>query len=138
MTPRVLVFLSRGRRRLFIEGAAGKWFAGRLNGLGGSVEPGEDALAAAAREVREECGLDAADLRLAGCVHVASEPAVLLFVFTGRLPKGTVRTGSEGRLVWLDRADVADPATPLLADVRPLLARIDALRRSGPAFFVRG
>lgn len=70
VTPRVLLFLTRGGRWLFLEGGPGKWFAGRLNGLGGSVEAGEDARAAAVREAREECGLAPSVLRLAAVVHV--------------------------------------------------------------------
>ena len=35
-----------------------KWQEGRLNGVGGKVEPGEDYLSAMVREFREETGLD--------------------------------------------------------------------------------
>jgi 8-oxo-dGTP diphosphatase len=35
-----------------------EWQAGLLNGLGGKIEPGEDAYAAIRREVREEAGVD--------------------------------------------------------------------------------
>lgn len=35
-----------------------KWMAGRLNGIGGNVEPGEFHRAACIREVREEAGID--------------------------------------------------------------------------------
>ena len=34
------------------------WQAGRVNGLGGGLTPGESAAAAARREIREECGVD--------------------------------------------------------------------------------
>ena len=37
-TPRTLLFLERDGLWLFLRGAPSKWFAGRLNGLGGSVE----------------------------------------------------------------------------------------------------
>jgi 8-oxo-dGTP pyrophosphatase MutT (NUDIX family) len=129
VTPRTLVFCERGGRRLFIEGGPRKWFAGRLNGLGGSVERGEDVGSSAAREVEEECGLRPADLRLRAVVHVDddgdADPQVMLFVFTASLPEGDVRASDEGRLLWLTPAEVADPSTPLLPDVRGLLAAID-------------
>lgn len=131
VTPRTLVFCERGGRRLFLEGGPTKWFAGKLNGLGGSVERGEDVTDAAAREVEEECGLRPSDLRLGAVVHVDSDPPVMLFVFAAKLPDGDVRASAEGRLVWLDAAAIADPATPLLADVRPLLARLDATSADG-------
>jgi 8-oxo-dGTP pyrophosphatase MutT (NUDIX family) len=129
VTPRTLVFCGRGGKRLFVEGGPAKWFAGRLNGLGGSVEPGEDAAASAAREVEEECGLRPSALALRAVVHVDADPPVLLLVFTAELPPGEVRASAEGRLVWLSPAEIADPATPLLPDVRGLLAAIDALPR---------
>ena len=39
------------------------WQAGRVNALGGRLQPGESAVAAARREVREECGVDVAEWR---------------------------------------------------------------------------
>ncbi len=39
------------------------WQAGRVNGLGGRLMPGETAATAARREVREECGVDVAEWR---------------------------------------------------------------------------
>jgi 8-oxo-dGTP diphosphatase len=39
------------------------WQAGRVNGLGGRLMPGETAAMAARREVREECGVDVAEWR---------------------------------------------------------------------------
>ncbi|HSU92085.1 MAG TPA: NUDIX domain-containing protein [Gemmatimonadaceae bacterium] len=39
------------------------WQAGRVNALGGRLQPGESAAAAARREVREECGVDVAEWR---------------------------------------------------------------------------
>lgn len=120
--PRVLVFATRGAETLFLEGGPAKWFAGRLNGLGGVVEADEDVAAAAVRETREECGLTPSSVRLAAVVNVDAEPPVILFVFGAELPPGDVRPCSEGRLVWLDEARVADPATPLLPDVRGYLA----------------
>lgn len=127
-TPRVLVFLERRGRWLFLEGGPAKWFAGRLNGLGGSVERGEDALAAARRECEEECGLRPRDLRLGAVVHVDAEPPVVLFVFAGRLPAGAVRASSEGRLVFHALDALADRSIPFLPDVRMLLPRVAALR----------
>jgi 8-oxo-dGTP diphosphatase len=39
------------------------WQAGRVNALGGRLQPGESAAAVARREVREECGVDVAEWR---------------------------------------------------------------------------
>ena len=131
VTPRTLVFCERGGQWLFLEGAAGKWFAGRLNGLGGSVERGEDVASAAAREVEEECGLAPSGLRLGAVVHVDADPQVMLFVFTATLADGAVRASAEGRLVWHPLAALHDASVPFLDDVRSLLPRL--LARGGAA-----
>ncbi len=124
VTPRVLVFAGRDGRTLFLEGGPRKWFAGKLNGLGGSVERGESVVAAARRELTEECGLAPATLRLVAIRNLDTDPPVLLFVFAATLPPGDLVPCDEGRVVWLTDAEIADPGTPLLPDVRPLLAAI--------------
>jgi 8-oxo-dGTP diphosphatase len=131
-TPRTLVLLRRGRKRLFLEGGPKKWFAGLRNGVGGSVEAGEDVFAAARREVIEETGLAPASLDLAAVVHVMAEPVVMLFVFTGTLEDGDVRASDEGALVWLDDAELASPSARLVPDLVDLLPRL-AARRAGDA-----
>lgn len=131
-TPRTLVFCEAGGLWLFLEGGPSKWFAGRLNGLGGSVEPGEDVAAAAAREVEEECGVRASALRLAAVIHVEAEPHVLLFVYLASLADGMPRPSPEGRLVWHPLAALADPSIPFLPDLRELLPRLAALRPGEP------
>lgn len=132
VTPRVVVFASRDGRTLFLEGGPRKWFAGKLNGLGGSVERGESPLAAARRELTEECGLAPETLRLGAIRNLDTDPPVLLFVFEATLPPGDLVPCDEGRLVWLTDAEISDPATPLLPDVRGLL---DAVRRGGGVSF---
>ena len=84
--PRTLCFVTHGDEVLLLLGGPKKrLWAGRYNGLGGHVEPGEDIYASACREVREEAGLDVQDLRLRGVVHAdAGDPVagILFFVFT--------------------------------------------------------
>lgn len=122
-TPRTLLFLEWDGRVLLLRGGPTKWFHGRLNGLGGSVERGEDVHAAAVREAREETGLHPSALRLVGVAHVLVEPAVLLFVFHGRLPDGALRPTDEGEHVWLSIDALDDPPPELLEDVAQLLPR---------------
>jgi 8-oxo-dGTP diphosphatase len=127
-TPRTLVFLRRGPRVLLLEGGPKKWFAGKLNGVGGSVEQGEDVMSAALRECAEETGLRPAALDLAAVVHVAADPVVMLFVFVGDAPDGDVRASDEGRLVWLHVDELRGAADRLVPDLVELLPRI--LRRA--------
>ena len=121
VTPRTLLFLERDGRLLLLRGGPGKWFHGRLNGLGGSVEAGEDTLSAARREAIEETGLTPSGLRLVGLAHVRVEPAVLLLVHHGELPAGDLRPTDEGEHVWVDPVE---PPDDLLPDLRALLPRV--------------
>ena len=134
-TPRTLVFLRRGRKWLFLEGGPKKWFAGLRNGVGGSVEAGEDVLSAARREVIEETGVAPASLDLAAIVHVTADPIVMLFVFTGTLEDGDVRANDEGTLVWLDESELASPSARLVPDLVELLPRLIARRAGDPPVF---
>lgn len=68
----VLVYvLSPGRDQVLLihrVGRADDLHLGKYNGLGGKVEPGEDVVAAARREVAEEAGIELTSLRLRGTV----------------------------------------------------------------------
>lgn len=50
-----------------IRKARPSWQAGRLNGIGGSIEPGETALSAMRREFEEEAGVVIEDWRASLC-----------------------------------------------------------------------
>ncbi|MCB1234535.1 MAG: 8-oxo-dGTP diphosphatase [Verrucomicrobiae bacterium] len=66
-----LVFVTRGERVLLIHKKRGLG-AGKINGPGGKIEPGETAVGAAVREVEEE---------LCIAVRDATEAGVLRFAF---------------------------------------------------------
>ncbi len=138
VVPRILCFLRHGEEVLLLKGAPGKrrW-AGRYNGVGGHVERGEDICQAAQREVREETGLEVADLRLGGVVHVAlsAGPGVVLFVFAGTAASHTVRPSPEGMPEWVPLARVA--SLPLVDDVAVLLERLLAAGPADPPFLAR-
>ena len=123
--PRTLVFLTRGDEVLLLKGAPHKQlWAGKYNGLGGHIEAGENPYRAARREVREEAGLEIADLTLRAVIHVTlpTPPGVMLFVFVGDAPPGVPRPSEEGDPVWVKR--VALPGLPLVEDLTQLLPRI--------------
>jgi 8-oxo-dGTP diphosphatase len=107
-------------------------FALRWNGVGGHVEPGESIRDAAARELREETGLDVPDLCLRGVVHETGllGHAHVLFVFTGRAPGRELRSPEGIELCWQPLARIGE--LPLVGDVPLLLERALA---GGSVFF---
>jgi len=126
VVPRTLTFLVHGDALLLLRGAPTKrLWAGRLNGLGGHVEPGEGIAESARREVLEETGLHVQDLSLRGLVHVAGMkgvPGVLLFVFVGKAPTRDVTPSREGHLEWHSLSDL--PFEDMVEDLGELLPRI--------------
>lgn len=138
VVPRTLIFLQRGDQVLLLRGAPHKrLWANRYNGLGGHVERGEDILSAARRELREEAGVEASNLRLSGILIVDAEPdtGVAVFILTGELAEGEPRPSSEGELEWLPVTGLAD--LPLVEDLHVLLPRALAQRPGEPPFFAR-
>ena len=131
LIPRVLIFLRRGERWLLIRGAADKrLWAGKYNGLGGHIEPGEDPLSAARRELNEETGLQAETLRLCGvaAIDTQNNPGVGLYIFYGTSSQGQLQPSAEGELEWLSTAELA--GRPLVEDLPLLLERLERIARN--------
>jgi 8-oxo-dGTP diphosphatase len=143
VTARTLIFLLNGSDVLLIQRSPeARLFPGLCNGVGGHLEPGEDVLASARREVREETGLDVGGLSLRCVLHTAEappgehQPGVLVFIFVGRTEQREVTSSPEGELRWvaLDRLHTVH----LLPDLRELLPRVLALPPdAAPLFLVR-
>lgn len=123
--PRTLIFLVRGDMVLLIKGAPTKrLWANQYNGIGGHIERGEDALSAARRELKEETGVESADLRLVGSILIdaSDQRGIGLFVFRGEFAGGDLIESPEGGLEWVPvrRLD----AYPLVEDLKIILPRI--------------
>jgi 8-oxo-dGTP diphosphatase len=85
---------------------------GKYLSLGGHVEPDEDVLTGARREVFEESGLAVTDLELRGTIMWTSFGAkrrdYLCFVFRADAFTGTPHDGNEeGTLEWVPLSDLA-------------------------------
>jgi 8-oxo-dGTP diphosphatase len=137
LIPRVLIFATRGSRVLLLRGAPAKrLWANKYNGAGGHVDPGEDLLSAARRELLEETGLTA-NLWLCGTVAVETgeNPGIGIFVFTGECPEGEPKASPEGTPEWVEFKDV--PHLPSVEDVPILLNRICKMKRGDAPFSAR-
>jgi 8-oxo-dGTP diphosphatase len=135
VVPRTLCFVTHGDDVLLLKGAPDKrLWANQYNGVGGHVERDEDVYAAALREICEETGWSAGDLRalqLRGLVNVSV--GVMLFVFTAQARRKQVGASVEGTLEWIPRHRLQDYA--LVQDLPILLSRILSSPGDAPPFF---
>ncbi len=136
VVPRTLIFAVHEDHVLLLKGAPHKrLWAGRYNGVGGHVRPGEDAFEAALREFREETGLNLERLWLCGTVFIDTgrNPGVLLLVFRGETAaREQPRPSPEGQAQWLPIDEVHH--YPLVEDLFILLPRVLNWRPGEPAF----
>jgi 8-oxo-dGTP diphosphatase len=119
---------------LLLKGAQAKrLWAGKYNGLGGHIEPGENVLAAANRELMEETGLEA-NLWLCGTVLVDSgqNPGVCLFVFSGECERGEPKESEEGAAMWVPFEALG--GLPIVEDLPVLLGRVREMKRGDVPF----
>jgi 8-oxo-dGTP diphosphatase len=135
--PRTLCFVRNGGDVLLMKRAAHKRiFPNRYNGVGGHIERDEDPLTSARREILEETGLTAHDLRLRAVYNIDAGAAsgIVLFVFTAHSDTRAVSANSEGTLHWVTPEQFA--ALDLVEDLPIILPRILAMGDDAPPLFV--
>ena len=123
-----LGYLRRGGHTLMLHrtGREADYHAGRYNGLGGKLEPGESPEACLAREVREESGLQVEEARLKGLITFPLFDGVddwYTFVFVVPRFSGRLRASDEGSLHWVRDAEIPD--LPLWPGDRVFLPWLD-------------
>ena len=134
VVPRTLIFIFDNQGRvLLLKGSPDKriW-ANLYNGIGGHVEPGEDILGAAKRELTEETGLTDVPLRFCGqiMVDVGDLTGVAIFIFRGTYQGNKFVESDEGSLDWVDLAGINK--LPVVEDLLHILPKIAAHRQGDP------
>ena len=121
----VTCFLYHGDDYLFVHRKKNKRIdGGKLNGIGGRIEPGEDCLTAAIRETEEETGyvVTPDEIELSGIVRLEGgyeEDWIMCFfkisVDSKKIPHG--KNTPEGDLIWLDKDRVLNSDYELVDDL---------------------
>jgi 8-oxo-dGTP pyrophosphatase MutT (NUDIX family) len=121
----VTVFLHKDGQYLFIKRNLNKRVdPGRLNGVGGRLDPGEDFLTTCIREVKEETGYVLQNEKIDFCGIYKLEGGYsedwLVGVFRAEvesfeIPKGSIT--DDGELIWIDQDEVLDTKFELVSDI---------------------
>ncbi len=100
----IIVVFDERRERVLLCRRRKEPYKGLLNFVGGKIEPGEEGLAAAYRELREETGLTETDISLfhfMDLTYYRGAPC-RLEVYAGRLKGPAQARGEENQLIWQD------------------------------------
>lgn len=129
------MLVKRGEKYLVIKRSPRKVVAPNIvHTIGGKVDADEDPYVAAERELLEEVGLVAKNIRLRGVVTEVKPnelPNWQIFYFLGDYSEGEVAGNEEGDFLWLTKEEI------VRSDLFPSVQRIiDALldESRGPVF----
>jgi 8-oxo-dGTP diphosphatase len=106
-TPATLMFIVRDGRILLIEKKRGHG-AGKINGPGGKIDPGETSLEAAIRETQEELGITPLSPRKLGELWfvMSDVPDILCHVYRADAFEGEPVETAEAVPVWASLDDI--------------------------------
>jgi 8-oxo-dGTP pyrophosphatase MutT (NUDIX family) len=121
----VTVFIEKDGKYLLLKRKQSKRVdPGRLNGVGGRVDPGEDYLKCCIREVAEETGylVTTKDIAFNGILKLEGgyQEDWVIAIFKVKVASFEIPRGAEtedGELLWLDKDEVLDSKYTLVDDV---------------------
>lgn len=112
--------------------------ANMVHAIGGKIEPSEDPLFAAKRELMEEAGIEAKNIKLEGVVTEVPHPddpkykeSWLIFYFSGEYDGGVVKETEEGELVWMTPEQLQE--APMFPSLKMVIGHITNPNQ-GPVF----
>jgi 8-oxo-dGTP diphosphatase len=123
LVPRTLVFIQRENEYLLIHKKKRNSYGfGKMNGVGGHMEKGEDPFASARREVLEETGLSINQLDICAILFIdaGDTPGIEVFVFRADYEGGQITQSDEGRLEWKTLEEI-NSSDQILEDVPMLI-----------------
>lgn len=128
----VTCFLHHNNDYLFLKRKLDKRIdPGKLNGIGGRVEPGENFLQAAIRETLEETGyvIEEKNIQLSGVVKLEGgyQEDWMICFFKIKVPTKTIpleNNTDDGKLIWLHKDQVLDSEYELVDDLNYLFKDI--------------
>jgi len=99
-----------GGKLLLQRKSEGRFGAGKWNGPGGKVKPGETPLECVVREVREETGLTVSSLTEQGIANFyfgeKQEPDWVVHIYTTSTFSGEPKESDEGELRWFSLDEI--------------------------------
>jgi 8-oxo-dGTP diphosphatase len=124
--PRTLIFVFCGNEILLMRKA--KW-RNRFNALGGHIEPGEDVLSSAARELWEEAGITGQSMQIVGNILIDGvySPGICIFLVRCDVADIKYKQGPEGELEWVAIKDLKNLS--VLPDLPDLVERVSKSHR---------
>ena len=128
------VFNATLDRVLLMHKLKPEWQAGKLNGLGGKIEEGEDALACIVREIQEESNLvtQKSAWKEIGILHgVDGEVIFFGLVYSG--PESAAQNSEEETIAWYDVEALPANIVPNLAWLIPIT--LSKLKNEGMEYF---
>ncbi len=139
MVPRTLIFIEKdGRILLLCKRKRDSFGYGRLNGIGGHIEQGEEPYESARREIMEEANIEVKNLELAAIlfIDINAVPGIEVFVFKAQYLSGELCDSEEGHLEWMSREELLKQ-TNLVKDLPFLINLVDRHSRNQPPEIVK-